>query len=240
MKIGVVMTTANRIHAKQGIGSTVASRNYVGATLRDLLAQGVTPHVFATSPNVKWLRPLMAGLPESHLHLPSRPLNRIENGAAAMLNVPACDWVLHLEDDVQPCADVLGSISRWLSRHARDDRRIVLFWAREAHVGAVDVDDHPRDLLFGAVAVAMRRADALDFGQWVVSHARRWRSGTARLRGFDKMMRAWHKQTYPDIPAVSASVPSLFQHMGKDSSLSHLWPHGSFWTSPTFTGEAYV
>ncbi len=55
------------------------------------------------------------------------------------------------------------------------------------------------------------------------------------------MMREWHKSTYPDIPAVSASVPSLFQHMGKDSSLSHLWPHSAgFWQSPTFTGEAYV
>ncbi len=243
MTVGVVMTTANRTHARQGIGTGAPLQNYVGTTLAALAAQGVAPHLFATAPNIKWLRPFLAELPSDcrpELHVPTRLLSRIENGAAAMLGAPECDWVLHLEDDVRPCADALGSVRRWLAHHAREDRRLVLFWSRDTYPGAVDVGDHPRDQLFGAVAVALRRDDALDFGAWVKRHARRWRSGTARLRGFDKMLRAWHRDRYPDHLSIAASVPSLFQHIGEDSSLSHLWPHATgCWTSPHFTGAAY-
>lgn len=240
MTISVVMTTADRRGRRQGIGEPVPAQNYVGRSLAALAEQGARPHLFATDPDVRWLRAIVAPLPvPPHLHVPVRPLNRIENGAAAMLGAPPCDWVLHLEDDVQPCADALGSVARWLKQHARTDRRIVLFWSRDTYAGVDGAADHPSGRLFGAVAVALRREDALDFGDWVTRHARRWRSGTARLRGFDKMLRQWHQQRYPENPFISASVPSLFQHIGKASSLSHLYPHGDFWTSPTFTGAVY-
>lgn len=241
MTVGVVMTTADRVGRRQGIGERLPAQNYIGRTLEALSAQGIAPHLFPTNRDVRWLEPILAPLSVAPvLHIPARPLNRIENGVTALLGAPACEWVLHLEDDVQPCADVLGSVTRWLTRHAREDRRIALFWSKDEYAAVDGVGDHPRDQLFGAVAVAMRRSDALDCGDWIARHARRWRSGTARLRGFDKLIRAWHRDRYPDLPAVSASVPSLFQHIGKSSSLSHLYPRGGFWTSPTFTGAAYV
>jgi hypothetical protein len=229
MKIVVVMTTANR----------APRENYAAQTIGMLAAQGVRPVVFATDPDVRWLAPSVRVACD--LRVPTRRLTRIENGAAALLGAPECDWVLHLEDDAKPCDDALGSVQRWLGHHAREDRRLVLFWSRDTYEGvASGAADHSIGRLFGGVAVAMRMADAVSLGTWAARHARRWRSGTARLRGFDKMMAQWHREAYPEIAFVSASVPSLFQHIGKQSSLSHLSPHGGFWTSPTFTGRAYA
>jgi hypothetical protein len=241
MTVEVIMTTADRRGRLQGLGGAIPAQNYVGQTLMALAAQGVRPHVFPTHKDTRWLGPLLSGLPvQPHLHVPARHLNRIENGAAAMLGAPPCDWVLHLEDDIEPCSDLMGSVTRWLTKHAREDRRIVLFWSRDTYEAVDGPADHPSGKLFGAVAVALRRPDALAFGEWVTRHARRWRSGTARIRGFDKMLRQWHQQQYPDLPFISASVPSLVQHIGRASSLSHLQPHGDFWQSPSFTGAAYV
>lgn len=227
MTIATVMTTANR----------APKRNYVQGTVRRCLNAGLSPIVFATDPDVRWLRQLFP-LEEIDIRIPPRRLTRIENGAAALLGVPDCDWVLHLEDDVQPCADAGGSVDRWLTRYAREDRRLVLFWSHDAYP-SVGMGDHSIVRRFGAVALAMRRADAIACGTWCLAHASTWRSGTARLRGFDKMIAAWHRDAYPEVPAVSVSLPSLFQHLGRESSLSHLAPSGAFEISPHFTGAAW-
>ncbi len=228
MTIATVMTTADR----------TPKTNYVGPTVRRCLGAGLQPTLFATDPDMRWLHRLFP-LEEVEIRVPSRHLNRVENGARALYDAPLADWVLHLEDDVIPCDDAAGSVQRWLARHARADRRIVLFWSHDAYP-SIGVGDHSIERRFGAVAVAMRHADAVACGQWCRQQAPTWRSGTARLRGFDKMIAAWHRVAYPQVAAVSVSLPNLFQHDGRESSLSHLLPHGRFEQSPTFTGEAYA
>jgi hypothetical protein len=213
-------------------------RNYLAETIRALAAQGITPHVFATSPDVRWLADLRPELP--CLHVPLRRLTRIENGAALMLaTYGEAEWLVHLEDDVAPCADVAGSVTRWLERHAREDRRVVLCWSAEPYAAA-PVADHPVTQPFGAVAFAIRTRDARRFGTWAQRHAATWRSGSRRRRGFDKMLACWHQAAYPAIPMVSATVPSLFQHLGRESSLRHLAPASRWQESPTYTGAAYA
>jgi hypothetical protein len=220
------MTTANR----------APNRNYVGRTVRSCLEAGLVPILFATDSDLEWLWSFVRE--EVPIRVPARCLTRIENGAAALLGAPEADWVLHLEDDVLACADASGSLVRWLERYARLDRRIVLFFSNERYP-KVGVVDHSVKRPFTAQAVAMRWPDAQAMGQWALDHVATWRSGTARLRGFDRMMLAWHTEQYPNIPAVSVSVPSLFQHIGTQSSLAHLGHAGRFPKSPTFTGQAW-
>lgn len=222
------MTTANR----------APRHNYVGETVSRCLSSGLQPILFATDPDIRWLRALVPS-DAVQIRVPAQRLNRVQNGYTALLGASDADWVLHLEDDVIPCSDAAGSVARWLQKHAREDRRIVLFWCHDAYP-SVGVADHSIARRFGGVAVAMRKADAVSCGLWCQQHAPTWRSGSARLRGFDKMMAEWHRSAYPDIPAVSVSLPSLFQHVGVQSSLSHLAPRGRFEQSPTYTGDAYV
>lgn len=227
MRLATVMTTADRS----------PKTNYVGPTVRRCLGAGLQPILFPTDPDVRWLHRLFP-LEEVEIRVPPRRLNRVENGATALIDVPECDWVLHLEDDVTPCVDAAGSVTRWLEQYARDDRRIVLFWSHDAYP-SIGVGDHSIERRFGGVAVAMRHDDAVSCGLWCRKHAPTWRQGQARLRGFDKMMAQWHRVAYPQIAAVSVSLPNLFQHDGKESSLAHLAPRGRFEQSPTFTGEAW-
>lgn len=224
MTVRIVMTTADR----------GAAHNYLAETLRLLGAQAAAVDLFPTDPDVRWI-----GQTPGPIHVPTRTLTRIENGGRALLDAPPCDWVVHLEDDVRPCRDFLPSVARFLDRFERPDRKLVLLWSRDRYPGRSSAPDHPIDLLFGAVAVAMRRADALALGAWALEHAPTWRTGEARLRGFDKMMAAWHRARYPYIKALTAARPSLVQHVGRTSSLAHLKPRGGFWQSPTFTGEAF-
>lgn len=229
MTLAWALTTADR-----GPG-----RNYVGRTLTALQAQGLDPDVFATSPDVAWLERELEVLALARLHVPPRRLSRIENGVALMTaDYGAADWLVHLEDDVVPCADLAGSLTRWLTRHARTDRRVVLCWSADAYATA-PVADHPITRPFGAVAFALRTRDARRFGTWARAHVRTWRSGSRRLRGFDKMLACWHQAAYPRIPAVSATVPSLVQHIGRESSLQHLAPASRWQESPTYTGAAF-
>ncbi len=225
MVIDFAMTTADRS----------PRHNYLGATLAALRDQNIYPCVFPTSPDIDWLP---ANTPR--VFRPVRHLNRVENGARLFCEMPVCDWVVHLEDDIAPCADLRGSVARWLTAHARDNRRIVLLWSAERYDVRGAVADHAADRLFGAVGVAMRYTDARDFGAWAWRTAPVWRSGSRRKRGFDKMMAAWHRVRYPNIRSVSATVPSLIQHLGRESSLDHLEPKTRWQDSPTFTGAAYV
>lgn len=224
MKLAWAMTTADR----------APQQNYLAETLKALSAQQIDPIVFPTSPEADWMP---AGV--SRRQVPPVRLTRVENGARLMAHdFGEIDWLIHVEDDVQPCADVEGSIQRWLERHA-GRARLAPLWSAE-HYGRGPVAVHPIGRTFATVAIALRGADVGSVGRWARAHVSSWRDGELRLRGFDKMVGQWHRETYP-AHQVLATVPSLFQHIGRESSLAQLPRSTTRWIkSPSFDGRRYA
>src|SRR5690606_2064806 len=140
------------------------------------------------------------------VHAPARAYKATENMGIALLGAPACDWVLHLEDDVKPCADLIGSVTRWLEQHAHEGVRLTSFFTpsikkadmRAAHDAGATALPFPTTRWASAVAFAMRWTDAQACGQWILDHASTWRVGPdyptwANARGADRMVGAWHQ-----------------------------------------------
>ena len=241
MTLSIVMRTASRR----------GGPDYLTRTLRQIAGQRVPPsqvHLFPTAPDVR-MTPEARGA--CTVHAPDRAYRATENMGVALLGAPPCDWVLHLEDDVKPCRDLIGSVTRWLSMHAREDVRLVSFFTpsikavtmREAHASGVSALAFPITRWTSAVAFAMRWADAQACGRWILDHADTWRVGPdypewANARGADRMVGAWHEATYPHITEALTSVPCLVEHIGHISTLRGLGRFG-FVKAPLFVGQAW-
>lgn len=235
MRLALSMRTADRS----------PKRNYVAGTLGRLIRQGVDPasvHLCATSPDVRWLEPIVAECPVT-LHVPDRVLRPNANGLQqiAVVDPESYDWILLLEDDLKFCADFLGSVRRWIARHARPDRHVYRFFGFShppAHAEAYDV---PLVRLRASQAVALRRDDALDFLAWGTAHLTSWRrlapwGGSPADPGiaWDKFIACWALTRWPNRPGV-ISHPHFVQHVGDDSSLHR---YGARNDRP-FAGEAW-
>lgn len=187
------------VHPFLLIGISTANRaprpNYVGTTLRALAAQGVPAdqvHVFATDPDVAWLHTEAAGAAYA-LHVPDRQLTRNENGIALLTEIPRCEWVLHLEDDLAICRDFVPSVVAWLEAHARPDRRGYFFhtpWCDRTRVQG-SAWDYPIRRSNWIQAVALRHQDAEDFARWAQARLATWRRSRPprwRFSGFDELL----------------------------------------------------
>lgn len=204
--------------------------NYVGATVRQLLAQGVAPdhlYVAATDPEVGWLRRELASL-QCYIDVPQVKRGPNENGLAQIACVPMptrYDWILLLEDDLQFCADFLGSVERWLAKHARKQRHLYRFFGFAVPPGRVAAYDCRLERLRGSQAQALRVADALDFLAWGRAHLHDWHQQTpwGRVltdpwRGFDKFLATWALSRWPHEPGL-ISHPHFVRHVGMQSGL---------------------
>lgn len=241
MDLQIVMRTARRVDGLV---------NYLRTTLVFLGQQGIPAeriHVFPTAVDLSWV-PIDAKR-RCTLHVPDRDYRSTENMGVMLSQAPPCDWVLALEDDLRPCADFLGSASRWIEVHMAAHRLATFFAvsvtpqmvsAAQRQESSVPV---PMPKWNSSVAVAMRWEDARACGRWVLDHAPTWRVGPgfeswATHRGSDKMLAAWHQEAYPDLPDGLASVPCLVQHEGRVSSLRGLGRFG-YVRAPVFTGRAW-
>jgi SAM-dependent methyltransferase len=215
-RIAITMRTADR----------TPKPNYLGGTIRRLVAQGLDPaliHVCASHPDVAWLA---REVPQAAvtLHVPPRPLSPNENGLAQIrvLDPAAFDWVLLLEDDLAFCADFVGSVQRWLAAWARPDRhlyRLFGFRLRTPSRPQAAYDDWTADRFAGSQAVLLRMADAGDFLAWSDANLLTWGGfrGNARI-AFDKLLASWAQARWPRVPFV-VSHPLFVQHVGDISSL---------------------
>lgn len=215
-RIAITMRTANR---------RPKGPNYVGSTVRRLVDQGIPAdaiQVCATDPDVSWLVRELDGVRVS-VHIPNKRLTPNENGLAQIANLDPSryDWVLLLEDDLEFCADFLGSLKRWLVAHGRADRHLFRFFAFGVPGGSgrAAYDDKTLDRYRGSQAVALRMDDALDFLAWSRANLLTWGGfrGNAKI-AFDKLLASWHQKRWPGVPAV-LSAPFLVRHIGDVSSL---------------------
>jgi hypothetical protein len=213
-------------------------RNYLHDTLASFAASGPARagvsyelHLFDTgSSDPTWLD----GVAGEH-HFPAKRLRANQN-VVALLRAGAeadCEWVIWLEDDLAFCSDFLGSIDRWLTEHAREDRRVYAFHASyqevlEAFERGETAWDYPIDYFYGTQCIAMRPEDAASSADKIEELALAWRASAEH----DLMIKNWAKERWPEIDCFLASVPSFVQHTGSESTL-HL---GSLQENPSFQG----
>lgn len=212
--IAITMRTANR----------TPKQNYVGGTVRRLLAQGVDPasvHVCATSPDVEWLSRELHGAPVT-LHLPRRVLSANENGLAQVRAVQdsGADWVLLLEDDLSFCTDFLPSVQHWIARYQQPDRHVYRFFGvRLSPPNSGHAYDVSLVSMCATQAVLLRMTDARDFADWADVNLNAWgaKRGNKKM-AFDKLISAWALTRWPKTPGVM-SRPLFVKHIGDASSL---------------------
>lgn len=223
----VTIRTANR----------APKRNYLGQTVRAFLESGCDPslvHLFPTDPDVRWLSEELDGLPALAIHTPDVVRSPNANGVAQVSALDAMDaeWIGLFEDDVYPCRDVVGSITRWLSVHADPAVHVYRLFALPGTASrkcAPHADRFPLWEMRGSQAVILRAADARAFAEWATAHAKTWRPKNApfqhhpQTRGFDKLIGYWALATWPDQPYGLLSQPMMIRHVGRESSM---YSHG--------------
>lgn len=203
-------------------------KNYLGATIRSLVAGGVAAtdiHVVPTDPDFGWM------LDELHvpirLHAPVERRRPNENGVAcvALLDRHDADWIILSEDDLEFCADPLGSMARWLETYQQPDVVMYRFFAFDrltqvsAHAATAPLCEQK-----GSQAVALRAADARRFAAWATAHPLDWRPKKAPFQdrphdGFDKLLGYWALQDRPSVTTGLVARPFFCRHLGVESSL---------------------
>jgi hypothetical protein len=224
MRLAVTMRTANR----------APKRNYLRSTLLGLQRSGAdltTLHLCLTDPRAAWLDAELAHLPRPVVHVPEKRIGANENGlscVAAGLTTDA-EMILILEDDLAVCADFLGSLSRWLDRHARPDRHVYrCFGFTTPPKARPAAYDWPLEGLRGSQAIVLWRDEAQDFLAWGSAHlltwvplapwGRKFPHVTDPTVAFDKFVATWALRTWPGVPGVM-SHPYFLKHIGDQSSL---------------------
>lgn len=204
-------------------------RNYLGATVESLRRQSVAGadiHVFPTGPDTGWM---LTQVPYQAVtvHTPIERRHANANGIApiALLDRIEADWIILSEDDLEWCADPLGSLSRWLETYATPDVMIYRFFAFDrvkvvsAHAATAPLREQK-----GSQVVALRAADARRFAAWAMAHPLDWRPNGAPFQhrphdGFDKLLGYWALQDRPDVTTGLVSQPFFVKHLGVQSSL---------------------
>jgi hypothetical protein len=182
-------------------------------------------HVFPTDPDLAWLSDVTN--PTMMLHPPGTLRRENENGIApiALLDQIEADWIILSEDDLEWCADPIGSMSRWLEAYATPDVVMYRFFAFDkltpvsAHAATAPLREQK-----GSQAVALRAEDARRFAAWATAHPLDWRPKGAPFQhrpqdGFDKLLGYWALQDRPSVTTGLVSRPFFVKHLGTQSSL---------------------
>lgn len=204
-------------------------RNYLGRTVRSLIAHGVAAkdvHLVVTDPDTRWLSEELRDLPVV-CHQPTMRRSPNANGLAqiAVLDVAPATWLVMLEDDIEVCADFPGSVLRWLDRHERPDVHVYRFCAfgasleRRQGVAIYGLREQR-----GSQAIAIRSEDARDCAAWASDKGDHWRPRSAKFqdqpeRGFDKLIGYWALDRWPESYVGYVSDPHLVRHIGTESGL---------------------
>lgn len=204
-------------------------RNYLGQTVRSLLAGGVRAediHVVPTNDHLEWLSGQIGGL-NVHVHAPGTQRTANENGIAQVdvLKTHPADWIVMSEDDLEWCGDPFGSMARWLEDHATRSRLMYRFFSfgklQPWSDAASEADLREQR---GSQVVALRADDAFRFACWARQHRLTWRPVGAPFQdrphdGFDKLLGYWALQANPKMTTGLVSKPFFVRHLGVESSI---------------------
>lgn len=141
-------------------------------------------------------------------------------------------WVLVIEDDLDVCADFLGSVHRWLVQHAVEPGfRMAVFGANYSSitqlVGQATYWQYPVGAFYGAQALAWSRQDAAQLAAWLGPDPS---YKGIRQHGHDILLQVWGRATGQE--HFLASVPSFVQHVGRQSGISNKFFQFASWPGP--------
>lgn len=224
MKLLLMIRTANRS----------PKPNYLGQTVRSLLAGGASPgeiHIVPTdTEDTEWIA---RDFSEQVVTVSPGRRTPNQNGLAqiALLDQIEADWIVLSEDDLEWCADPIGSMARWLEDYAQPDVMVYRFFAFDrltplsAHAAKAPLRE-----MKGSQVVAMRAGDARRFAAWARLHPLDWRPKDAPFQnqphtGFDKLIGYWALRDRPDVTHGLVSRPFFVKHLGIQSSLHRFGAH---------------
>lgn len=138
-------------------------------------------------------------------------------------------WVLFLEDDLDFCADFLGSVGRYLDKHGdaaltgqNDIPRLVVFGCPYPQVTLLhgkqwQTYPYPIKDFYGTQCFAIRPSDAISLGRYLQSNPLQ-----RNPNEYDLMIHDWMALEYPAHKYFLASVPSFVEHIGRESICTSL------------------
>lgn len=178
----------------------------------------------------------VSGVPREDVQvIPTGVRTRNENGVACLQAgvVTGAEWILHLEDDLRVCQDLLGAVDRWVCDHAEAQGvTLYSFYAPYARFQSRAIDggwSYPLDLFKGCQAFAIRATHAQEAIDALTPTLATWGSPA----GFDRLLARWLRTCGGKI---LGSAPCFVQHVGTQTSL--WYPHTH--QSPTFRGETWT
>jgi hypothetical protein len=204
-------------------------KNYVGLTVASLVGQGVPVeaiHLVPTDIEKPWLQQeLGPHRPTIHWPLKKRLPNQNALAQIDLLSEFPADWIVMSEDDLEWCADPLGTIKRWLDVNAHPNRLFYRFFAfGELKPFNADAYESPLKEQKGSQAVAMRAENAVKFASWARANPLHWRPPNAPFQdrphdGFDKLLGYWALQERPKVTTGLVSKPFFVRHLGVQSAI---------------------
>lgn len=157
-------------------------------------------------------------------------------------------WVLFLEDDIDCCADFLGSVGRWLDKYGTEfgnlfhnSSALYSFGCAYPQISYAsgDIWQHRPFTFYGTQAIALRPNFAQALGAMISSNPKIEHhdpTESNRLLSpaeYDLMIS--HCAGFGH-HSISASIPSFVQHIGMESSLSDRSPCHTF---PSWPGREW-
>ena len=228
-KWSVVLGTVDRSPGPNYLGATLQSLRRSVAHLDVQVVDGGSPDPtgFAKREHV-WCNGVT-------FHPSLRRLTRNENGVRCLeVGVASgAEWILFLEDDLEVCADLLGSVDRWVDDQVRPAGVPTLYsvycpFGRAVAEAVGGQWTYPLQIFNGCQAFALRSSDA----SGALDYLRRALPGWGSPGGFDRLLSAWLLACGGHL---IASVPSFVQHVGYRTAMGY--PH--WHQSPTWPGPEW-
>ncbi len=122
------------------------------------------------------------------------------------------DWIMFLEDDAGPIVDLIGSTSRWLADHARDDIHLYPLGCQYSLPADAAYWEYPISCFYCSVAMVIRASMAPSLVAYL-------RANSHVRQGLDLMMGHWHRTVSPSDVLLTPAPYCFVDHLGDESTL---------------------
>jgi glycosyltransferase involved in cell wall biosynthesis len=165
-------------------------------------------------------------------------ISALKEGLHRALQVGS-DFILFLEDDIEPCKDLFGSVERWLTDHARPSIPMYSFSVPHPKIRSMQKFtswNYPTSVFCCTQAFALD----VKFAPGLIAYLEKnptvtGPDGGVSTGAYDLAMRYWLQALR--IPQILASVPSFVQHAEVASTLT---PGSRGVRMPLWGGPDYV
>lgn len=164
------------------------------------------------------------------------------NRAAELAAAINAEWTLFCEDDIAVCSRFLESALGWLEDHF--DQRWLLYalgCPYDQTVHALHRGEtswlYPIEAFYGTQCVAVHRTHLAHMAEWLQQHPKYQGWGD---RHHDLNLHDWAADRNPSETYFLASVPSLVQHTGRESTLNNKHFVFPSWQGPQWSYKRRV